>query len=410
MNDIIIIGAGMAGLYTAYKTIQNYPNLKITILEKNSRIGGRVYTYNDSKFNNIEAGAGRFSKKHKLLLKLIHELKLSHKIIPISNNNHIVNINEPCNLQKSNTDKYLNKILSNITESDNYLKNITFKTYAKEKLDKEEFQYLLEFFPYSSKLNHSNAYDAIYTIKNSFLNKINYFILKGGLSQLTSKLYDILIKKGVTILNNKQVDNIQYDQDVFHIKCNNIKQIYKSNICICATTKDFIESQNIFKSIKKYLNYIKLIPLCRIYSKYNDNWFSEYPKIVFNDKLNRIIPIDQKNNVIMISYTDAEKATFWNQNYKKSIYNVNKKLKEYIDKSLCIELPNPNSTKVFFWNIGVAVFKPGFNSENMLPKIIHPDNSLPLFVCGENFSHNISWIEGALDTSEIVLQKLSKFI
>ena len=35
MNDIIIIGAGMSGLYTAYKAIQKYPNLKITILEKN---------------------------------------------------------------------------------------------------------------------------------------------------------------------------------------------------------------------------------------------------------------------------------------------------------------------------------------------------------------------------------------
>ena len=44
--DIVIIGGGIAGIYTMYSLSIKFPQLKIILLETNKRFGGRVYTYN----------------------------------------------------------------------------------------------------------------------------------------------------------------------------------------------------------------------------------------------------------------------------------------------------------------------------------------------------------------------------
>ena len=65
---IIILGGGIAGLNTAYKLQNKYDS--IALIEKNDRLGGRIYTYyNKSKHIQIEGGAGRINFKHNLAYK-----------------------------------------------------------------------------------------------------------------------------------------------------------------------------------------------------------------------------------------------------------------------------------------------------------------------------------------------------
>ena len=80
MNDLVVVGGGIAGLYTAYKYLTKYKNNKIKkkviLIERNNRMGGRIFTYNHKHKNKtypIEAGAGRISSNHKNLMKLIKE-------------------------------------------------------------------------------------------------------------------------------------------------------------------------------------------------------------------------------------------------------------------------------------------------------------------------------------------------
>ena len=62
---VIIVGAGIAGLYTAYKLSKTTTDIRI--IEKSNRYGGRIYTYKDQ----YDVGAGRLGKKQKLVMKLI---------------------------------------------------------------------------------------------------------------------------------------------------------------------------------------------------------------------------------------------------------------------------------------------------------------------------------------------------
>ena len=64
--DYIIIGAGIAGLYAAYKIKQMNKNFSILILEKNKQIGGRLGNYLFYG-ENVVTGAG-IGRKNKVKL------------------------------------------------------------------------------------------------------------------------------------------------------------------------------------------------------------------------------------------------------------------------------------------------------------------------------------------------------
>jgi monoamine oxidase len=59
---------------------------------------------------------------------------------------------------------------------------------------------------------------------------------------------------------------------------------------------------------------------------------------------------------------------------------------------------DPYGGAVHFWN-------PGFKSWEILEDMTQPVKGVHCYVCGEAYSTNQTWVEGALQTSEIVLQK-----
>jgi monoamine oxidase len=53
--DVIIIGAGAAGLIAAKKLSEK--GLSVCVLEARDRIGGRIYTFSHLQLQHLEAGA-----------------------------------------------------------------------------------------------------------------------------------------------------------------------------------------------------------------------------------------------------------------------------------------------------------------------------------------------------------------
>jgi monoamine oxidase len=51
-----------------------------------------------------------------------------------------------------------------------------------------------------------------------------------------------------------------------------------------------------------------------------------------------------------------------------------------------------------FWHVGVESYE-------VAERIMRPKRSLPVYVCGESYSHGQGWVEGALETTEEMLQK-----
>lgn len=73
---ILIIGAGLSGLITAYRLKRN--GISFKILEARSRIGGRIYTTYGEEDCPTEMGATWFNSAHKNLRELLDELELNY--------------------------------------------------------------------------------------------------------------------------------------------------------------------------------------------------------------------------------------------------------------------------------------------------------------------------------------------
>ena len=218
---------------------------------------------------------------------------------------------------------------------------------------------------------------------------------------------------------NQKVINISQKNNKYKIKTQNRNYITK--IIISALPKQILERIPFFKPIYPWISKIKCSPLCRIYSRYNDQidkdkdiWFKNLPKLTTNNNLRMVIPINKEKGIIMISYTDNKFAEYWNNIYKKEgIHKLNKVLKNEIQDSTGIIIPREQlqtvQTNVYYWKCGVGYWGIGANSSeisrNMINPVILGGN---IFCCGEHYSENFQqWIEGALETSEKVVSKLS---
>jgi monoamine oxidase len=104
--DIAIVGAGIAGLYTAYRLLEHKPKLKIAIFERLNRTGGRldsdiIRLTNNGKLvkgkkkqdvNTIkeEQGGMRFNDSMEELMNLIRKLDLEDQIVPFPMKSEVV--------------------------------------------------------------------------------------------------------------------------------------------------------------------------------------------------------------------------------------------------------------------------------------------------------------------------------
>lgn len=459
--DFVIVGGGIGGLYTAYKLHLQYPKKTILVLEKSNYLGGRVFTYRD-KYMTVETGAGRFSDKHTKLLKLIHELGLDSKIVPASGSIGYAPADGTSSIYNSFTDtpvvakslirKTVNSIrdyssihgnplpllesmgmtaldastdipisaliakvvLASKGELLSKLQNISFIDYAKEVLKNDsEVELIVDAFGYYSELVIMNAHDAIQLM--DLLSPFNkFYTMNGGLSQIIEKLVSRLDSKYVKILKNKTVSDIALDEKnsefFFEIFIKENVRPVVARVCICALPSNALKKLAISRHFAPLLKNVLCAPLCRIYSKFaldadGDVWFKNMPKLTTNNNLRMIIPISEKEGVIMISYTDNKFAKYWKRIYDKyGTDGVDSRIARLIKESTGKDIPRPLKTEVCYWDCGVGYWGLGADSAVVSQSILKPFCDFSFYVCGEHFSEKFQqWMEGALETSEKVV-------
>jgi hypothetical protein len=121
-----------------------------------------------------------------------------------------------------------------------------------------------------------------------------------------------------------------------------------------------------------------------------------------------VIPIDESQGIIMMSYTDNIFAEKWKRIYDRAGNDgVEKKLQRLMEASTGRVVPNAMDIQFFYWKCGVGYWNVGADSHAVSEKIVKPFPGKQLYVCGENFSENSQqWMEGALETAENVLSLL----
>lgn len=376
MYDTIIVGGGIAGLYCAMH-IKNH-----LLLECNDYLGGRIFTHKEPKY---ESGAGRYNANHKLLSHLIQKFKLT----PVKLANVDLYIED--SKYRPHTDKYFNKKMKKVLVGGSFEESFydhCLKYYSREEVD--ELRYI---FGYTSEFLEMNATDAI----RMFKKKVgNYYVVKEGLSELVRR-----ISLHVNYKMNHCVSKIREKNGSYEVDGYACKKI------IFAIPPDNLKQITFLKSIHPLLKSVQTNCLLRIYAIYPNKWFADLPALTTNSFIRHIIPINYETGLIMISYVEGKDADVY-LNSKGSLY---KNILPKIQTELKIIFPDkdiiePTYFQPHVWLIGDHAWKPGYDSDKIAKQMLNP---LPnIYIAGEAFSHNQSWIEGALESAKEVLDILEQ--
>lgn len=397
--DIIIIGSGMAGLYSAYNIKKMSPDTTFLILEKYKKqwIGGR--TSNDMFYGTeIVTGAGIGRKKDKLLHKLLDELDF--KIDEFTVNPHYSKL-----ITRVDIKKVMNHLRNEYTKYRG--PQTTFKTFAKNVLGEKEYKNFLISVGYTD-YEKEDAYETLYSYDmedNAYL-KSFYVPWQKMVLNLASKIGESHFKFSNNV---SKITKIEDNPCRFLIETETGVN-YMCNKVIIATT-----ITGIHKLLPNSIyNDIEGQPFLRLYGKFSKQSIpimKEYIKdyTCLPGPLQKIIPMNPDKGVYMIAYSDNNNAVALKNNLENTEENRYLYCK-LLEKS--IGIPNDSlhllAIKDFYWPIGTHYYKPLNRTlyedrDEFINIAQHPEKGI--LVVGEVVSKNQGWTEGALQSVKSVLTK-----
>ena len=405
LYDIIIIGSGMAGLYSAYNITRMTPHKSFLILEKHKKqwIGGRT---SNEMFYGTEivtgAGIGR-RNKDVLLYHLLKELQIQTCYFTLEpnypNSLHISDIHKTLTLLKEQYGK----------QSTNTNTGMTFKQFAKPILGDKEYQQFLVTTGYTDYENE-DAFDTLYHYgmeDNNFNYKAFYVEWREMVLRLADKIGYNHFKFSNDVIKISKLSDVPCK---FQIVTESGKKYYCNKVIIATTIS------GIRKLLPNYpiYNDIEGQPFLRLYGKFSEKSIPiirQYVKgiTIVSGPLQKIMPIEPDKGIYMISYSDNNNAIL----LKKHLENTEENRQlfcQLIEKTLGI----PDNTlqliaiKDYYWPIGTHYYKP-LNKvlyktrDNFIKQAQHPEDGI--LVVGEVVSNNQGWTEGALESVKTALSK-----
>lgn len=415
--DVVIIGSGIAGLYSAYNLQKMNPDLSFIVIEKHKKtwIGGR--TSNETFYGTeivTGAGVGR-KKKDKLLIQLMEDLHIKFSEFdfkPIIANT----VHNPVNIKK---------IVDELKKRTVYSKE-TFKDFAKKALGETEYKNFLITNGYTDYEN-DDAFDVIenYGLEDNYSSWTGLNIQwKKLVLTLAHKIgmNNIRTSCGATKIFKFEADETDktnktgLGQD---IKCdiynycvetdNNIT--YYCNKIIVATT---ITSLRLLFPRHKIYDQIEAQPFLRLYAKFSKSSvpiMKEFVKgyTIVPGPLQKIIPIDANKGIYMIAYSDNKNAEILKKHLNDTEDNRDM-FASLLEKSLGIPVNTIkiNALKDFYWPVGTHYYKPldikmYCDRDEFIYRAQHPDPNI--IVVGEVVANNQGWTEGALESVKKALTK-----
>lgn len=410
--DYIIIGTGIAGLYSAYRIKKHDKHASIILLEQNKKsdIGGRIGTDNFYGVK-IAKGAGIGRKKDEILVGLLREFGF-----PIHTS--VSNIEYSPLFYHAKQDQKTRDPKQDIKQVLIYLRK-EFKENKKKYNNKSNSK--KTFREFSLPLLGKEVYD-------DFLIKLGYQDFEN--TDIEEALYyygfedDICCNEIFHIDWNKLIERFIEEIGIKQFRLSQtVQSIEKSetNYKINTQSNTFLGKKIIVATTIKSLR--KLFPeypiyreiegqsYLRIYGKFSKTSLpilkeSVKTYTVLPGILQKIIPIDQEKGVYMIVYNDNQNAYF----LRNKLENTEKN-REYYERNLEKSLALPKNSleliaiRSYYWEIGTHYYTPLDRSKYKSRTQFIKEAQIPaenIIVVGEVVSRKQGWTEGALESCNIL--------
>lgn len=268
INNIIIVGCNIIGLYSALRCVDN--GYKVSIVDKLSK---------DKILKNNRNNYRIFNRSHNIYIQLLNRFSIKYEKYILKYNDKttnvlsgIINKSKLIPNKSLNTQSFVKFCRTILTISDyNILKN---------NLDSFEYIY-----------SNISAMDALIMLSSDINETHNYYILTDDISILIDKITQFLQSKNVDFIYNTEIKDIFNCNN--HIYSSTHTNTFISNIIILTLSKNNLLKYNLFtKEQKKLLNNVSKYNIdCE--SIYSDKYLKKEYEIKTHllDKLHIVCPI-----------------------------------------------------------------------------------------------------------------------
>ena len=255
MQSIIIVGAGAAGLITAYELSKQ--NIKVIVLEAADRLGGRINTCVDNGFSMpVELGAEFVHGNLPVTLNLLKQAGLKYKQVKGKMLNMKKGMLETANNYDDHWDEAIKKMKA--LKSDMPLSEFLIKFFNDDK-----YVHLR-----NSVKGFAEGFDLADVAKASTLSLYNEWVheenisyrIDGGYQQLINYLESECKKNGCVIYNNCCVKKINWSNNEVNI-ITMCSRYFKADKIVITVPLSALQSD------KNDINYIEFTPVIDEYLK-----------------------------------------------------------------------------------------------------------------------------------------------
>ncbi len=433
-HDMIIVGGGIAGLYCAYKILQQNPQCNILLLEKSDSFCER---WKMARFAGMKLamGAGIIRKeKDQRMMQLVHELGIHDEIAKTEftvQTKHVFNNQPLLHFSANQILQYLRAAWRRLPASEKY--RITFKNLGLRTLKLRLYrQFLLqvgytdfEQSPAHIVLQYYGLDDFIRSGWQAF--GLDWDIIRNHLVKHLNNRPNLRLLKNANVIATTKIEEEeekdeekenhpqQYSVQYRRADDNQIYTHTTHKLIFACRMDNYVEGI-LPKMVSSYYKMLKECfrgnPYLRCYVQFNrestrimDDLINGFTCV--NSPLQKIIPVNKKKGVYMISYSDNQSAI----TMATEIVVNKSSLQATIEKTFGLDSGVIGIQRYIsqFWPVGthwVADIPEEFG-HNYRAFLKYVQNPYPgLFMVGEMVSTNQGWAEGALESVESVLPSL----
>lgn len=417
--DFLIVGAGIAGLWTALRLAEEKPDAIIHIIEKYHYLGGRVVTHRHSHYQ-WENGAGRIHRSHSRVRALMRRYGLTWK--PISDSS-LYQARDRAPLQPNRFQELAAAMLEPLASlppdqlARHTVQELLLKVHGSTITDR-----FLGHFPYRAEVTVMRADAAIAELlRPDGVSGPAFGVCTEGLDRIIGGLASECVAKGIQIHFGHTLKVVRPNASVLHHSASTlivsagdtIKEL-KPKVTVLALHAKALKS---IEGISGWpiLKQLVMCPLLRTYAVYDKPWFMDPDmgggqRIVFGaNPVRYFIPVGDR--VAMCSYTDAGDTAPWMHDAEKAPHRLSRRIHDALRRALGPGVPRPTYFKAHPWSAGCTYWTPvpagtAIRSTQELSRDalqVRPG----LYCCGESFSADKqTWMEGALEHADELLKRL----
>lgn len=492
--DIVIIGGGASGTYSAWRLSEHSKEKKICLLESSNRIGGRLFSLVLPEAPGLcaELGGMRFLHEQECVYGLIRYFNLTPEFFDYDSTENIIYVRRvhlkptdykdtpekiPYRLREDEKGKSSRELMmmaihrafpkiANMKQPEirEYLKTaeyggqpvwkVGFWNLLMSQLSIEAYNLIRDAGGYNTGTSNWNAYDAIVSF-SKYNSDVKFYKVKEGFDSLPKKMAELFVKNAGQLSLNTQVTKLKEVQkdgekliQIFYKTPQGEGSHYARHVVLAIPKRaiQLLNCDSFIFSHQEFVDDLKRVDpayASKVFLWYDEEWWTKLGLLYGPSRTD--LPLRQcyyfgvestsanekRKGLLMASYNDGIAVDFWEGFYPHSAFDTIEEV--FTDKMQYIRehrLPNemaneitkqlselhkisvstPMSTIFQNWNddpygAGWHLWNPHNQSWVVSSRIRHPIAGVNLYICGEAYSDHQGWVEGALQTAEVMLEE-----